>query len=103
MKGRSTRYSSSLLWKKAQTCRERSRTEPASRTCLGLLIARLLSVNALRGRFPMQALSHCNDGSRAANGHAHLSASTRCVYSITVLFRSVLAPGALYGEPTAYR
>src|SRR5947207_3078699 len=42
MKGRSTRYSSSLRWKKAQTCLLRSRTEPASRTCLGWLIARLL-------------------------------------------------------------
>src|SRR6266436_3557703 len=38
MKGRSTRYSSSLRWKKAQTCRERSRTEPASRTCFAWLI-----------------------------------------------------------------
>src|SRR5262249_52357737 len=69
MKGRSTRYSSSLLWKKAQMCRERSRTEPASRTCLGLLIARLLSVNALRGRFRMQALRHRNDGSRARQSY----------------------------------
>src|SRR5438270_7491690 len=47
-KGRSTRYSSSLRWKKAQTCRERSRTEPASRTCLGLLIASLLCASASR-------------------------------------------------------
>src|ERR1700704_1177347 len=42
MKGRSTRYSSSLRWKNAHTCRERSRTEPASRTCFDWLILCLL-------------------------------------------------------------
>src|SRR5581483_9623020 len=46
MKDRSTRYSSSLLRKKAQTCRERSRTEPASRTCLGWLMVHLPSAGA---------------------------------------------------------
>src|SRR5437660_9970697 len=48
MKGRSTRVSSSLRRKKAQTCRERSRTEPASRTCLGWLIVLLLAASASR-------------------------------------------------------
>jgi hypothetical protein len=37
MKGRSTRYSSSLLLKNAQTCRDRPRTVPASRTCRAAL------------------------------------------------------------------
>src|SRR4029077_5089851 len=59
MKGRSTRYSSFLRWKKAQTCRERSRTEPASRTCLGWLIVDLLSASAAAtGRSPRGALGY---------------------------------------------
>src|SRR5262249_43168758 len=37
MKGVSTPYSSSLVLKKAQTCRDGSRIEPASRTSLGVI------------------------------------------------------------------
>src|SRR4029079_8782711 len=58
MKGRRTLYSSSFVWKKAQTCRERPRAVPASRTSGFSLIVRPSHGRVARGHGPQLAATN---------------------------------------------